>query len=303
MAHVSQIYGPPLYCAADNGHEEIIRVLLKAGADPNAVSSSGETPLCAAAFEGHAEIVRLLVEGGADVNLSGKDHHSPLYNACMAHQAQAAGISRGGDVGEIISYLLAAGAQVDQSSALYVKRFLETASSASQGIGGSNDTLTAPDCQRDIDLATAYIADAEAELKEIESIADWRVSVSKATQLIKEGALAKADVALQRAQAAGADTTKLRSNLEFTKGMVYMMRARIEERVAHRGKDTALLAIEAFKASAELDPDPAAYHNMGVLYEFCGDKQQAIDAYQQVISLSRDPELITAINKKLRQLL
>jgi hypothetical protein len=52
--------------AAALGHEEVVRVLLDAGADANACRADGFTPLILAVFFGHEAVVRLLVGRGAD---------------------------------------------------------------------------------------------------------------------------------------------------------------------------------------------------------------------------------------------
>jgi ankyrin repeat protein len=48
------------------GQPEIVRLLLEAGADPNATSREGGTPLHTAAFTGDLEIAELLLAYGAD---------------------------------------------------------------------------------------------------------------------------------------------------------------------------------------------------------------------------------------------
>ncbi|MFD0059023.1 ankyrin repeat domain-containing protein [Streptomyces sp. NPDC127168] len=73
----------PLYEAAVSGRPEIVRLLLEAGASPDAESrgvGAEGTPLCAAACWGHAETVRELLAHGADPGLR-EDHgagRSPL---------------------------------------------------------------------------------------------------------------------------------------------------------------------------------------------------------------------------------
>jgi ankyrin repeat protein len=57
---------PPLVSAAAGKHEQVVRLLLESGANPNAFEKGGETALHAAAFGGHEGIVRLLLERGAD---------------------------------------------------------------------------------------------------------------------------------------------------------------------------------------------------------------------------------------------
>src|SRR5438270_7799658 len=61
----------PLYAAAVHGNHPLVRLLLRAGADPNAPSTGeGEgTPLCAAACWGYSEVVRELLAKGAAPDL------------------------------------------------------------------------------------------------------------------------------------------------------------------------------------------------------------------------------------------
>lgn len=56
-----EVMNRALLAAAVQGHARVCDILLKAGADKNAVNSKGETPLIAAAREGHLEVAKLLV--------------------------------------------------------------------------------------------------------------------------------------------------------------------------------------------------------------------------------------------------
>ncbi|MEU4681846.1 ankyrin repeat domain-containing protein [Streptomyces xinghaiensis] len=87
----------PLYAASVQGAADIVRLLLAAGASPDAESrgpGSEGTPLCAAACWGHAEAVRELLAYGADPNLR-EDHGtglSPLAWADAGPHPETAGL-------------------------------------------------------------------------------------------------------------------------------------------------------------------------------------------------------------------
>ncbi|HZY37419.1 MAG TPA: ankyrin repeat domain-containing protein [Mucilaginibacter sp.] len=70
-----------------------LRLLLKFGANPNAVQDGGNmkkgqqsylTPLEIASLSGILEYVNILVDGGADVNLYSKDGFSPLFASIVS---------------------------------------------------------------------------------------------------------------------------------------------------------------------------------------------------------------------------
>ena len=63
----------PLMTAARQGSAEIVKRLIKAGANVNARLPDGRTALLLAIEKGHAECVDALVTSGADVNLEGGD--------------------------------------------------------------------------------------------------------------------------------------------------------------------------------------------------------------------------------------
>ena len=72
----------PLHFAALYGSADAVRILLAAGADPNARSRNQATPLIFAAYS--LEKTRLLVEKGADVNATANDSSTPLWVAAGA---------------------------------------------------------------------------------------------------------------------------------------------------------------------------------------------------------------------------
>jgi transient receptor potential cation channel subfamily A protein 1 len=67
----------PMDCAAYNGHEKVIRILIEAGADVNPTDKLQITPLHLASQEGHLNAVKVLLDNGAEVGkISGNNLNS-----------------------------------------------------------------------------------------------------------------------------------------------------------------------------------------------------------------------------------
>lgn len=92
-----------LHYAVGGSHEDVVRLLLERGADPN-VRDDGDNaiPLCFACEKNDDEIIRLLVEHGADVNSTGDMHTMDVIG-----WATVFGAARP----EIVEYLLNHGAR------------------------------------------------------------------------------------------------------------------------------------------------------------------------------------------------
>ncbi len=78
--------GTALIPAAERGHVDTVRTLIKAGVNVDHVNGLGWTALLEAIILGdggprHQEIVKLLVEAGADVNLADREAVTPLQHA------------------------------------------------------------------------------------------------------------------------------------------------------------------------------------------------------------------------------
>jgi ankyrin repeat protein len=74
----NQLKAAPIQSAVAAGHENIVKMLLSNGADPNVREQCGYTPLHAAAQNGDEEMIRTLLYGGADMGLKGNDGKLPL---------------------------------------------------------------------------------------------------------------------------------------------------------------------------------------------------------------------------------
>jgi len=81
----------PTYLAAENGHAEILHVLIAAQADVNktkqkgvwGVKQQGLTPTFVAASNGHAGALQALVEWRADVHIARPDGATPIFQAAQ----------------------------------------------------------------------------------------------------------------------------------------------------------------------------------------------------------------------------
>ncbi len=59
----------PLMIAAGKGHRSMVALLLKAGADPNALDEGNQSPLAKAVMSNKPAVVALLLKAGSEPNL------------------------------------------------------------------------------------------------------------------------------------------------------------------------------------------------------------------------------------------
>ena len=74
--------GPPPFREPSNrSPADAVRVLLEAGANPDAVAADGTAPLHQAVLARKLDLIRVLAEGGAALDIENKDGRTPLYLA------------------------------------------------------------------------------------------------------------------------------------------------------------------------------------------------------------------------------
>jgi ankyrin repeat protein len=79
-----------LFVAANIGNGQDAQAAIDAGAEVNArhPAKYQDTPLHWAATKGHTEVVRVLLKNGADPTLKNERHETPAYRAAQAGQKQ-----------------------------------------------------------------------------------------------------------------------------------------------------------------------------------------------------------------------
>ena len=82
----------PLGLAAFFGHQEMVKILLQTGADPNVASKNplGVLPLHSAMANGSKEIARILIDAGTDVNTANAEGWTPLHYAAHSGDMESA---------------------------------------------------------------------------------------------------------------------------------------------------------------------------------------------------------------------
>ncbi|KAL5499588.1 hypothetical protein EMCRGX_G011033 [Ephydatia muelleri] len=73
-----------LHLASQHGHSEIVRELLKHGANIDAINRYGNTALHLAILGGHMITACVLIEGNANLNIRNQPGNTPLHLCCKA---------------------------------------------------------------------------------------------------------------------------------------------------------------------------------------------------------------------------
>ena len=100
------VYSEALVEAAEGGHHDLVKALIKAGADVNHRTGSGRSALMRTATRGHALCVSALLGAGADVNIT--DSYQETALVCAAVNGHA----------DCLRSLIRAGTDVNRGAAL-----------------------------------------------------------------------------------------------------------------------------------------------------------------------------------------
>lgn len=80
----------PLFCAAQTGKDDVMRLLIEHGADPAFKDIEEKTPLHYAAENGHTEAMRILMQSkNVDINATAFENLTPLHMAAMYNRVDA----------------------------------------------------------------------------------------------------------------------------------------------------------------------------------------------------------------------
>lgn len=84
------IHQTPLHWACMDGKPDVVRVLIGAGANVNAVTNFGITPLYYACFNDHVDCARLLIAAGANLSpLPIRGETTSAFHACRSDEMRA----------------------------------------------------------------------------------------------------------------------------------------------------------------------------------------------------------------------
>ena len=72
-----------LLLASENGHAQVVKLLLDKGANPAFLDRRGRTPLHAAASAGHTAVAHLLLDAGGSADAPDHNGETPLMQACL----------------------------------------------------------------------------------------------------------------------------------------------------------------------------------------------------------------------------
>lgn len=159
-----------LHWAARHGNDELIGVLLYAGANPAAVTRIGHyTPLMMAAREGHAAAVTRLLEAGSNVQAVTETGVTALHLAAAAGQPGA------------VEALIAAGAEVNATEAAWEQTPIMWA--ANEGRTAVVRILTDAGADPSLSSKVVIIKELEEEDRELSRVRNERMAAIRAQRV------------------------------------------------------------------------------------------------------------------------
>lgn len=115
-----------LWKAARGGHDNVVRALLHAGADPDLADARGNTPLHVAAASGYDGVTRKLLAAGADAGLRNRHGLRPIDLALRGGQAEVIEeLTRHADAVRVSLFDLAAARLDEEAASAILKGYSE----------------------------------------------------------------------------------------------------------------------------------------------------------------------------------
>ncbi|KAF5291326.1 hypothetical protein FQA39_LY03477 [Lamprigera yunnana] len=143
-----------LWCAAGAGHLNVVKILVKAGADVNHPTKTNSTPLRAACFDGRLDIVKYLTDHNADIHIANK-----YNNTCLMIASYKGHL-------DVASFLLERGANPNEKAHCGATALYFAAESGHVGIVKKLLTYNAKFIENDVGM-TALKAAAERTRSDI----------------------------------------------------------------------------------------------------------------------------------------
>eukprot|EP00435_Cladocopium_sp_Y103_P043297 s2143_g12.t1 len=245
-----------LHSAVLSGHSEVVRFLLAAGADQNAVFDAktlqGLTALHGAAWFGHVEVAQLLLQDG-DKDVASSEGVRPLHLAAGAVRVEGPSFGRSVFSNKVVNVLLKARADVnaaarDGKTALHaaalpgnlkVVRLLLNA--------GADKDAAYYDSQREMFWRLASVDFTKKQLT-------WAEEVQRLAQM---GDVADRTRRLRKATTASLREARLQRSYGYAKRRAQRLLLRVMERPRHHNKRKAVQGLEEALESVEILSAPA----------------------------------------------
>ena len=136
----------PIHRCAEYGHTDLVGLLIDRGADPNGTDKWDQTPLHLAAKSGHVSLVKLLIENGADLEKIDVTEKTPLFRAVEYNQH-----NRDKEATDLVTVLLEAGAGTQSNT---LKKFLNSITKIFKKVGALLPKWSSTKYQQKVKIST-----------------------------------------------------------------------------------------------------------------------------------------------------